>query len=101
MEDLEEGGIQGQTLLQDRDQYVDGDGNPDLSLHGVLTIAVKGFDAQVLLDPLEEEFHLPARLVQLSDGESRESEVVRQKDERAILFAVVKSYTGAVGRDSV
>ena len=46
------------------DQHVSGDGTPDLRFHGILAVADETLDAQMLLDPLEEQFHLPATLVQ-------------------------------------
>src|SRR5260370_20953140 len=46
--------------------------------------AVEGFDAQVLLDPLEEQFYLPALFVDLRDGKSRQIEVIGQEDEPQI-----------------
>ena len=55
----------------DGDQDIDADGDPDLSLHGVLGGAVEGFDAQVLFDPFEEQLDLPALLVDLRDGQVR------------------------------
>jgi len=42
----------------------------------------------VLLQPLEEEFDLPAALVELGDGQRREREVVREEDELAAAFRV-------------
>ena len=62
---------QPEALLQDRDEHVHSDRNPDLGLHGVLGGAVEGLDPQVLLDTLEEEFHAPPRLVQVGDSEGR------------------------------
>jgi len=41
-------------LLDDGDEHVGGHGAPHLRLHGVLAVAEKLLDAQVLLDPLEE-----------------------------------------------
>ena len=38
-------------LLDDRDQDVNRDGDPELRLDGVLRGAEKGFDSQMLLDP--------------------------------------------------
>ena len=70
-----------QTFLQDGDEQINGDGAPDLDAHGVLTRAVEGFDAQMLLDPFEEQFDLPAALIQLRDGQRWHSEVVGQKDQ--------------------
>ena len=46
-----------QTLLCDGNQYVGGYSNPDLRLHGVLACSEEHFDAQMLLDPLEEQLH--------------------------------------------
>ena len=47
-----------EALLDDGDEDVDRDGNPDLRLHRVLRRAVELLDPKMLLDPLEEEFHL-------------------------------------------
>ena len=52
-------------FLDDGYQDVNRDGDPNLSSDGVLAGAVKCFDAQVLFDPFEEEFHLPASFVKL------------------------------------
>ena len=51
-------------LLDDGDEHIGRDGAPDLCLHRVLARAQKTLDAQVLLDPLEEQFDLPATLVE-------------------------------------
>jgi len=56
------------TLLQDGDQQINTDGNPDLGFDGVWRCPVKSFDSQMLLDPAEEEFHLPALLVNIGDS---------------------------------
>jgi hypothetical protein len=47
-----------------------------LRLHRVLAGAIEGLDPQVLPDPLEKEFHLPAALIDLRDGQSGLREVV-------------------------
>src|ERR1039458_4361697 len=70
-----------QLLFQDRHQHVNTDGNPNLGLHRVVAGAVKVFDAQVLLDPFEEQLHLPTALVEQGDGQGGEREVVGQKDQ--------------------
>ena len=49
------GHVQTKFLLDDRHQHIDADGDPDLRPHSVLGSAVEAFDAQVLLDPLEEQ----------------------------------------------
>ena len=50
-------------FLDNRDQNVNADDNPDLSLHSVLGGAIKRLDTQVLLDPFEKYFYLPAAFV--------------------------------------
>ena len=50
----------------------------DLRAHGVGTGDIKGFDAQVLLDRFEEQFDLPAAMIQMCDGQRGHGEVVGQ-----------------------
>ena len=57
-----------------------------MSAHRVGRGAVKGFYAQMLLDPFEEEFDLPAAAIELGDGQRRHGEVVGQKDQRLARF---------------
>ena len=47
-------------LFDNSDKYVSGESAPDLSLHCILAVADETLDAQVLLDPLEEQLGLPA-----------------------------------------
>ena len=42
---------------------------------------VEGRDPQVLRDPREEQLHLPARLVELGDGQGRQRDVVGEEDQ--------------------
>src|ERR1039457_2204815 len=70
-----------QTFFQNGDEQINGDGGPDLGAHRVGRGAIKGFDAEMLLDPFEEQFDLPASPIQLRDGPSRHGEVVGQEDE--------------------
>ena len=77
-----------QTFFQNGDEQVNGDSAPDLGAHGVGTGAVKGFDAQVLFDPFEEQFDLPAAPIQLSDGQSRHGKVVGQEDQHLAGFGI-------------
>jgi len=73
-----------QLLLHDRDQDVDANGNPNLCLNGVHRVSVERFDAQILLDPLEEQLHLPAVLVEPGDAER--IGVVKVREEHQIQF---------------
>jgi len=70
---------------------VGGDGAPHLRLHCVLAVAQEMFDAQVLLDPLEEQLDLPPALVQRADGQCRQRRVVCQEDQRLARLGVLES----------
>lgn len=74
--------IEAQPLLHDGHQHIGGHGDPHLALHRVLRSAEETLDAQVLLDPLEEQFHLPAALVERADGFGGYAEVVGEKHQR-------------------
>jgi len=83
-----QGEIQCEALANDGHEHVDADGDPDLSLDGVLRGAEEGFDSQMLLDPLEEQFHLPAAAIELGDRECRQLEVVGEEHERLALLGL-------------
>ena len=51
-------------LLDDGNEHIGRHSAPDLRLDCVLAGAQKALDAQVLFDPLTEQFQLPAILVQ-------------------------------------
>src|SRR5690606_29652837 len=78
--------------LDDRDEHVGADRDPDLSLHGVLGGAVERFDPKVLFDPLEEDLYLPAAPVQLGDRVSTEVEVVRQQRDGLATLEVANPH---------
>jgi len=78
-------------LFNDSNQHVGGHGAPDLRLHGVLARSQKSFDTQVLFDPLEEQFHLPATLVQSGDGQRRQRRIVGQEHESLARFWILVS----------
>ncbi len=85
-----------QTFFGDGNQHVSAHRNPELSLHSVLAGAQESLDAQMLLDPFEEQFHLPALVVQLRDQFGLEGEVVGQK--RDALARLVLDHHAAQGR---
>ena len=76
------------NLIETGDKEVNADSNPDLGAHGVSAGAIECFDAQVLLDPFEEEFDLPPALIDGGDLNCRELEVVGQKDETLSRFRI-------------
>ena len=90
MKDFGETAIDVELLFDDRHEQVDADGNPDLRLHGILACSVESLDAQVLLDPLEEDLNVPSTLVQLSDGQCGQSEIVGEEDDPLVIRFVEK-----------
>ena len=89
MENFGEAAVELQFLLEDSHQDVDTDGDPHLSLQGVDGVAVELLDPQVLFDPLEKQFHLPATPIELRDCECRKLEVVGQKYQTPVVLGVV------------
>ena len=81
LQDCVETGVDVEALLDDGDEHVDRDGDPNLRLDGVLGGAEEALDAQVLLGPFEEQFDLPAAFVEPGDGQRRRGDVVGQEDE--------------------
>lgn len=79
-----------ELLFQDGHLCVDTDGDPYLGFDRVDRRAHEPLDPQMLLDPLEEQFHLPTAFVQLGDGQSRQGKVVGQIDEKPLGFLVEK-----------
>ena len=51
---LEHGSVQMQVVLDDGDEAICDNGNMDLHSYGILGVAPKPFDAQMLLDPFKE-----------------------------------------------
>ena len=77
-----------QTLFHDGDQYIGAHRDPDLRLDGVLAGAQKRLDAQMLLDPLEEQLDLPSLSIQQRDHFGFQGEIVGQKREPLARFLV-------------
>ena len=68
-----------ESLFDDCDQDINGHCDPDLCLDGILGGTEKGFDAQVLFDPLEEQLHLPAAAIEVADDQSRQGKIIGKK----------------------
>ena len=81
--------LQAQALLHDGHQHIHRDRGPELSFHGIFAIPVKCFYPEVLFDPFEEQLDLPAGLVEQTDSECREVEIVSQEDQCTLLFRIV------------
>ena len=88
LENFVEASAQIELLLHNRDEQVDGYRDPDLSLQRVWGGSVEHLDAQMLFDPFEEQFDLPAAAIKLGDGRRRQGKVVRQEDETFVVFGI-------------
>ncbi len=78
-------------FFNDGNQHVCGHGVPDLRLHRVLARSQETLDTQVLLDPFEEQLHLPATLVQRGNGQRWQARIVGQKHQRLARLGVFVS----------
>src|SRR6185369_1432386 len=61
--------------------------------HRVLGAPIESFDPQVLLDPLKEQFNLPALTVELSYQQGTQTEVVGQEDQTAECLGVIEAHS--------
>ena len=90
--------IQFELFLDDRHQHVDADGDPDLCSHSVLRGAVETLDSQMLLDPFEEQLHLPSTFVQRADRQRRQRELIGQEHQYLACLGVAEADAPKVGR---
>src|SRR5271166_6827945 len=58
------------------------------SLHGIFGCPEEAFDPQMLLDPFEEQFDLPAAFVECADGGSRQPELIGEEYQLLSRFGV-------------
>ncbi len=63
-----ERGVQVEAFLDDGDQDVDRDGDPNLRLDRIFRRPKEPLDPKMLFDPLEEQLHLPTAFVERADG---------------------------------
>ena len=69
---------------------MDGEGDPDLCLDCILGGAEEGLDAEMLLDPLEEQFDLPAATIEFADGDGGQVEAIGEEDEELVVLDIVE-----------
>ena len=84
--------LDAQGLIENGDHQVNADRDPNLRLDGVFGQTEEGLHAKVLLDPFEEEFDLPARLVDLRDDQRFDLEVVGDEDQELSGLRVQEAY---------
>ena len=79
-----------QFLLDDGDQAVGGDCRPDLDAHGIFGTAPEFLDLQMLLQPFEEQFDLPAVSVEVRDFQRLDPHGVGDERKIPVLLLVVE-----------
>ena len=81
LEQSVEGGVQGKALLDDCDENIDRNRDPDLGFHGIVGGAVELLDPQMLLDPFEEQLDLSTAFVESADRGRGQCELVGEKHQ--------------------
>jgi len=90
LQKIVERNMQIQSLLDNCDEDINHDGHPNLRPHCVFRGPIERLDPQVLFDPAEEKFHLPAKFVELGDRQRGQKEIVCQKGQVPIVLPVVE-----------
>ena len=75
-----------ELFFENGDQDVDGNRDPNLRLDTVRGGAEEALDPQVLFDPFEEQFDLPAIAINRRYGQRRQEEIVGQENETFVDF---------------
>lgn len=75
-------------FLHDSDQHIHGESDPDLGEDRIFGCSVERLDSQVLFEPAEEEFHLPAATIQFGHGNGGNREVVGQEGKAFARFRI-------------
>ncbi len=92
LEKIVERSVAVELFFEDGDHGIDADGHPQLGAHGVVAGAVKGFDAQMLLEPAEEQFDLPALFVELANGPGGQPKMIGQEYKHSAMRRVVEAH---------
>ena len=80
------------AVFDDCDEHVGSNSAPDLRAHRVLAVAQEFLDSQMLLDPFEEQLHLPSILVERGDQVRGQDHVVGQKRQGLTRFWVFEAH---------
>jgi len=67
---------------------IDANGNPDLGPHRIERVAKEMFDHQILLEPFEEQFDLPALLVNGGNSQCGQVQTIAQKNQLELRLLV-------------
>ena len=76
------------SQLEEADQKQGDECCPNLDLESVSRATGKGFDAEILFDAFEKEFHLPASLINGGDGFGTQVQMVGSVNELASALVI-------------
>ena len=79
-------------MLDNGNQAVGTDGRVNLYSDSVLCSPPEFLDFEVLLEPLEEEFYLPAVLIEFGNLLSRQFRGIGQEHELSLLLLVIEPH---------
>lgn len=96
--DLKDGSAEMEVVLDDCDEAISDDGNVNLYPDGIFRHTPEGLDAKMLLDPFEEDFHLPTVAVKQGNVLGLEVEVVGVVDKSSSEVRGVIDDASEVGR---
>ena len=78
--------------FDDCNKQVSTDGNIDLYPHCILRSTPKLLNLEVLLEPFEEQFYLPAILVEFGNNNRRNVSCIRKKYKLSILLLIIVTH---------
>ena len=82
-----------EAFSDDGNKDIGGNGDPYLGFYRIDGRSVEGLDAEMLLDPFEEQFDLPSALVEIGNGQRRKDKIVSKKNELFFPFGIEVFYT--------
>jgi hypothetical protein len=83
-----EGQVRIRAFIDNGYIHIDGDGDPDSGLDLVFRGCEEGLEPEVLHDPLEEDFDMPAAFVEQGDAHGKQHNVIGQEGQMLFLLGV-------------
>ena len=88
MQEVAQRNTYSEFFVRHQSDQIDANSNPDLGLHRIERVAKEVFDHQVLLEPFEEQFDLPALLVNGCNGHCGQVQPIAQEHQIELRFLV-------------
>ena len=88
MQEVAQRNVHAEFFVSYQSDQIDANSNPDLRLHRIERVAKEVLDHQVLLEPFEEQFDLPALLVNGSNSQRGQVQPIAQEHQIELRFLV-------------